>query len=525
MTFNVIDSYGYATSPTTFARIVDAAGSDAANFVHVDSSGNSYLCGYYASTTPRIIATSNSNVSVTVATLPAPSGSASDGFCSKFDSDGNYQYSILMRGTTLSEASYSATTDSSNNLYVIGTPIGQSNIAIVSNSNVTTTLSNIFVNTTNYVACASKFSPTGTYLYSLVVYGGGNNFGISGTCDVDGNIYLCGTLGTLGGTIAYYSNSNVQTVLGTISSGGGGACKFNSSGAYQGSIIILGGIGMNGISSDIDKNVYVGGYVAEGSTVTVSVLSSSNVLTIVGSFSITTQSAVACKFDPSLSYQYSLLFSKNGTFIPTTRVYSIACDSAKNVYIGGAYVGVGNTSIRYIPPSNAITTVGLLTCRSNDFTDAFLSKFNSSGTYQYSYSVNNVTYGESINGVKCDSFDNVYFAGSAIANSNISYISNANVTTNVATLSSLTAAFCSKINSSGTYQYSLGIYRGLETFGNSVSTDYYGNMYLAGYYSAQSNIYFISSSNVISSNLGYLPTPPIGGYAAYMVKVTADGTY
>lgn len=522
MTFNVIDSYGYATSPTTFARIVDAAGSDAANFVHVDSSGNSYLCGYYASTTPRIITTSNSNVSVTVATLPAPSGTASDGFCSKFDSNGNYQYSILMRGTTLGEASYSATTDSSNNLYVIGTAVGQSNIAIVSNSNVMTTLSNIFVNTTYYVACASKFSPTGTYLYSLVVYHvGGNNFGTSGTCDVDGNVYLCGTLG---GSIAYYSNSNVQTVIGTISPGGGGACKFNSSGAYQGSIIISGV--MSNISSDIDKNVYVGGYAAEGSTVTVSVLSSSNVSTTVGSFSITTQSGIACKFDPSLSYQYSLLFSKNGTSIPTTtRVYSIACDSAKNVYVGGAYVGVGNTSIRYIAPSNVITTVGLLTCQSNDFTDAFLSKFNSSGTYQYSYSVSNVFYGESINGVKCDSFDNVYFAGSAIANSNISYISNANVTTNVATLPSLTAAFCSKINSSGTYQYSLGIYRGSETFGNSVSTDYYGNMYLAGYYSAQSNIYFINNSNVFSSNLGYLPTPPVGGYAAYMVKVTANGTY
>jgi len=523
MTFNVIDSYGYASSPTTFARIVDAAGSDAANFVHVDSIGNSYLCGYYVSTTPRIITTSNSNVSVTVATLPAPSGTVSDGFCSKFDSDGNYQYSILMRSAG-SESVYSATTDSSNNLYVIGTAIGQSNIAIVSNSNVMTTLSNIFVNTTYYVACASKFSSTGTYLYSLVVYHvGGDNYGVSGTCDVDGNVYLCGN--NLGGSIAYYSNSNVQTVIGTISSGGGGACKFNSSGAYQGSIIISGGNGMNGISSDIDKNVYVGGYAPGGSTVTVSVLSSSNVSTTVGSFSITTQSGIVCKFNPSLSYQYSLLFSKNGTFTPTTRVYSIACDSAKNVYVGGAYVGVGNTSIRYISPSNVITTVGLLTCQSNDFTDAFLSKFNSSGTYQYSYSVSNVFYSELISGVKCDSFDNVYFAGSAIANSNISYISNANVTTNVATLSSLTAAFCSKINSSGTYQYSLGIYRGNETFGNSVSTDYYGNMYLAGYYSAQSNIYFINNSNVFSSNLGYLPAPPIGGYAAYMVKVTANGTY
>lgn len=531
MTFNVIDSYGYGTSQTTFARIVDATSTDVAYYVHVDSSGNSYLCGVYAGTTPQIIATSNSNVNTVVATLPTPSGS--DGFCSKFDTDGNYQYSILIRGTTSSEVSYSACTDSNNNLYVIGTPIGQSNIAIVSNSNVMTTLSNIFVNTTNYVACASKFSSTGTYLYSLVVYtaGGADVFGLGGTCDLDGNIYLCGFINSPSANISYYSNTNVQTVVGTFSASASGfASKFNSSGAYQGTCRVTGStnqVRLQCATSDSDKNVYFGGYI-EGTNTTIATISSSNVTTTVGFFSGLNPSAILCKFSPTLTYQYSIVFTENGNVTPTTQVTALDCDSLQNVYAGGIYAGTGNTtSIRYISPSNVLTTMGLLTAGSNTLPDGFATKFNSAGTYQYSVTVNTSSQNEAIQGINCDSFDNVYFAGVARSvSANISFVSNANVISNVGTLPAYAGAFSSKINTSGTYQYSLGLYSqsGSDSIGYSVSTDYYGNMYLAGQsqIGPTANIYSINSSNVIS-NVGKFTN--LNSFGAFVIKANANGNY
>jgi hypothetical protein len=182
-----------------------------------------------------------------------------------------------------------------------------------------------------------------------------------------------------------------------------------------------------------------------------------------------------------------------------------------------------NPLIRYVNSSNVTTTIATLPVPIS-VTSIVVSKFNSTGTYQYSRIID--SGGETITGVTCDPSDIMYVSGSYVGTTaNIIYVNSSNVSSIISKLPTVSngAAFVSKFDSVGTYQYSRIVDSTGSDSGNGVSCDSTGNMYLAGTYNLTPTIKAVNSSNV-STNIGTLPASA-GSSAAFLVKFDPDGNY
>jgi hypothetical protein len=192
------------------------------------------------------------------------------------------------------------------------------------------------------------------------------------------------------------------------------------------------------------------------------------------------------------------------------------------MYFSGVYDGTSTgTIIRAVNSSNVASTVGTLPVTNGDA--AFLCKFDSSGTYQYSRLVDSASGEDSATDIACDSSRNVYIILTRNGSTNIRSVSNSNVVTTVGTLPTGFASVACKFDSNGTYQYSRMVAGGNNSVGG-ISCDSFNNMYFACTYSGAglSNILSVNSSN-IASNVGTLPISSTS--SALVCKFDSGGTY
>ena len=211
--------------------------------------------------------------------------------------------------------------------------------------------------------------------------------------------------------------------------------KFNSTGSYQYSRIIdSGGADTGyGVTCDTSENMYISG--EYNGTPTIKNQGGTSLGTLPASSSI---AGFACKFDSTGTYQYARIIDGTGFEVG----FSMACDSANNMYLAGSYQGTPTIK------NQAGTTLGTFPTDAGTRA-AFLSKFDSSGTYKYTRTVD--TAGEDrTRSVACDTTDNVYIAGQYLGTPTIKNQIGASMgTLPVSTTNA--GAFLVKFNSDGAY--------------------------------------------------------------------------
>jgi PKD repeat protein len=402
--------------------------------VTTDGSGNVYLTGRAGGLFPTTSGAYQSSFG----------RGFNDAFLSKFTTSGSLSWSTYLGGNNFDRGN-SVTTDGSGNVYVTG----YADIGFPTTSGA---YQQSFSGGT-YDAFLSKFTSGGSLSWSTFLGGSSDDIGGSVTTDNSGYLYVTG-----------YASSGFPTTNGTYQQFYGGGSddaflsKFNSSGSLSWSTY-LGGSNFDqgkAVTTDGSGNVYVTG---EADT---------TFPTTSGAYQQSFEGggdAFLSKFTNSGSLSWSTYLGGPGS----DQGNSISVNSSGNVYVtGNAQFGFPTTSGAYQDSFG----------RGYGFrgSDAFLSKFNSSGSLNWSTLLGggDEDYG---NGVTTDNSGNVYVTGETE--------STAFPTTIGAYKTSYSGgfgdAFLSKFNSSGSLSWSTFLGGSSKEEGNSVTTDRNANVFISGF--------------------------------------------
>ncbi len=426
------------------------------------------------------------------------------------------QWAVSAGGTN-TEFAYSICADQSGNSYVTG--------YFVNSISFGSTTLNAYA-AGNYCIYIAKYNSAGTFQWAVRC---GNNNGTSTSmargirCDASGNVYVTGTWGfnAIFGTDSVYSNYGSNVFV----------SKLNSSGVWQWTLTGIGQVA-RGIALDGSGNCYVTGsydnFATFGSTTlntagstdiyiakcnssgwlwaqsaggsggdvgtSIAVDASSNVY-ISGSFSSTANFGSASVSSNGGNDIYVAKYNSSGTFqwvqsaggAGSDISQSIAVDGSGNLYISGQFANTVNFG------SNSISSYSGL--------DAFVVKYNSSGTAQWAIAADNSSGGTASGfGVACDGSGVVYVCGG--------YTSAISFGSNTLTSSGATDVFEIRLTTSGTVL-------GAVSFGGSGSDNAYAididpssNQFIGGYFN---NTAYFGSTQLTSA----------GGNDVFVTKIAA----
>ncbi|MDZ4182448.1 MAG: PKD domain-containing protein [Candidatus Cloacimonadaceae bacterium] len=327
------------------------SGIDIGNSIAVDSFGNCFVTGTF-----------QSNAGFGSNTLYGSGGD--DIFIAKLSTDGNWLWSIEAGGSG-DDSGKSIALDAANNCYITGSFNGTAFFSALSVDSMGST--DVFV---------AKASPTGTWLqaYSAGGMTGDTAWGIN--LDSSGNCYVTGSF-------AISANFGSHTVISDGSIVDVFVAKLSPDGIWQWAT--RGG----GVSNDVGlaivvddaANCYVTGRFAGNAT-----FGSTN-LTAAGGTDI-----FVAKLNSDGAWQWAVRAGGGGTDIP----YSIAHGVGGDVYITGYYNGIADFG------STNISSAGGL--------DVFLAKLDGAGEWQWAVSAGGAG-GDYANGVAIDSNGNCLVVG------------------------------------------------------------------------------------------------------------------
>ncbi|MEI6887306.1 MAG: SBBP repeat-containing protein [bacterium] len=189
---------------------------------------------------------------------------------------------------------------------------------------------------------------------------------------------------------------------------------------------------------------------------------------------------------------------------------SIAVDANGNIYISGSFVGI---DIDFDPGPGESLYSSL-----DEFTlSSYLTKFDSSGAYVYTYAINSASSG---NGVTPDSLGNVYLAGTFLGE-NIDLDPTIGEDLHTSFSLDVSDMFLTKISSDGSYLWT-------ETYGSilndySVTVDVNGFVYVAGTIYSASTDAFVSKYASDGSLIWTRTWGGINDDFAYSVKTDSSG--
>jgi len=324
------------TSDWSGIKQLGAANKDTTtNSVATDSSGNVYVAGY---------TTGGLNGNTVTGTT--------DAVLAKYSSSGTLQYVKQLGVVSKDAVGNAVATDSSGNIYVVGsTNAGLS-------GNTLTGSSDLFVakyNSSGALQYVKQLGVASAYTYAYAV-----------ATDTTGNVYVTGS--TRGGL-------NGNTITGSSDLF---VAKYNSSGALQ-YVKQLGAASTYtvaySITTDANSNVYVAGYTMGGL----------NGNTLTGS----TDFFVA-KYDTNGTLSYVKQLGATGSSVVGN---SVAADSNGDIYVVGT------------------TSGGLNGNTLNGSSDLFVAKYTSSGAFQYVKQLGVATASTAAYSVATDSSNNVYVTG------------------------------------------------------------------------------------------------------------------
>jgi hypothetical protein len=403
------------------------SGSDFSLSSVTDASGNVYLSGQ----------TESINNIASGGYQNSFSGYVHDAFLVKFNSNGVRQWATYYGGNNQSDGN-SCAIDDLGNVYLCGSTSATSNIAYLGHQNT--------YNGTGGDAFLVKFNSNGIRQWGTYFGDIGIDEGASCVTDPFGNVYLSG-----------WTQSTANIAMGGHQNTFGGGqfdaflAKFNDTGVLQWSTYYGGSESERGIScaSDNSGNIFLSGNTASYTGI------SSNGFQNIYAGSV---DAFLSKFDTNGSLVWSTYFGGTGSESGEKCVVN----SSGDVYLAG-----NTASTSYTPFDGHQTIYG-----GNG--DAFLAKFDNAGSFQWA-----TYYGGSEwdRGYACavDDFGFVYLGGVTESPNNISHLGHQNIH------GGIQDAFLVQFNSSGVRQWATYYGGSGYDYGQSCSTDSFGNVYLSGY--------------------------------------------
>lgn len=240
--------------------------------------------------------------------------------------------------------------------------------------------------------------------------------------------------------------------------------KFNSAGVRKWSTYYGGAASdyVYGVACDPLGRVYICGYTNSTS----GIASSGAYQTTLGTTG-SGQDAFLVKFDTSGARQWATYYGGTATDQGT----GVACDAVGNVYLTG-----------YTQSTASIATTGAFQASLGGSQDAFVAKFNSTGTRLWATYFGGTDVDQGLT-ITCDTFRNVFLAGYTQSS------------TGIATTGSYQAiigggqdGFVAKFDSTGAQQWASYLGGSGTDRANSINCDAANNVYLAGYASSTAGI-------------------------------------
>jgi len=331
---------------TGWARTWGGSNYEEGRNVATDSFGNVYVTGIFRGTTDF-----DPGDGVDERTS---SDSSFDVYLVKYNTDGEYQWARAWGGPN-EDVSYGIATDSSGNIYVSGGFTGTVDFDPGEGTNNKSTKTPYYSDP--YV---TKFDSAGSHLWARSWGGASNDFSLNVNTDNSDNVYVVGWFGSTsadfnpdGGDVQY-SNGSWDVFL----------SKFDSEGSYQWARTWGGGSGDMGYAVSIDNtgDIYVTGWFNE--TVDFDPGSGTDERTSNGYWD-----AYLSKLDSAGDYVWAVTWGDAEQDIG----YDTSVDNSGNVYVSGAFSG----TVDFDPGT------GILNQTSKGSNDAYLSKFDSSGAFQW----------------------------------------------------------------------------------------------------------------------------------------------
>ncbi len=297
--------------------------------VSADGLGNVYISGY------------------TAGSLGGPSAGFNDAFVSKYDAAGNFQWTQQL-GTVTDDRSYGVSADSLGNVYISGLTGGSLGGPNAGGAD----------------AFVSKYDAAGTLQWSRQLGTSSTDVSFGVSADGLGNVYISGyTNGSLGGPFAGANDAFVS--------------KYNAAGTFQWTRQ-LGNSSIDessGVSADDLGNVYISG-ITSGS--------------LGAPFAGGSWDVFVSKYDAAGNFQWT---QQLGTVTDDVS-NGVSADGLGNVYISGYTRGsLGGPNAGGPIPN-----------------DAFVSKCDAAGNLQWTRQLGTTSYDESY-GVTADGLGNVYLSG------------------------------------------------------------------------------------------------------------------
>jgi Beta-propeller repeat len=292
---------------------------------------------------------------------------------------------VLTLGSYGSDSAYSVAVDSIGNLYVAGTFEGTVDFDPGPNiSNLTAS--------TNLAAFIVKFNSAGQYIWAKQFGGSVIEDGPSVAVDPNGSIYFAGYFkGTVdfdpGPGVAFLTSvasTYSDIVVVALSSSGDyvWSKQFGSSGEDRGSTIAV----------DTSGNLYVSGY-------------------FMGTADFDSGPGTAILASEGHSDIFLFKLSSSGNLVWAKQFggsnfdggYAVAVDTSGNVYVSGYFMGTAD----FDPGPNAVY---LASPGPNGYTDSFVVKLNSEGTFSWARQIGS-SLDDEARSIAVDSTGNVYVVG------------------------------------------------------------------------------------------------------------------
>ncbi|MBK6410189.1 MAG: SBBP repeat-containing protein [Flavobacteriales bacterium] len=440
-----------------WATYYGSGNDDAAYSTAVDGSGNVYLAGQ-----------TKSSGSIASGGHQNTIGGNYDAFLVKFDASGVRLWATYYGGG-LEDGGYSCAVDGSGNVYLAG--YTKSTTAIASGGHQGTLGG-------DQDAFLVKFNASGVRQWGTYYGGTAYEFGACCTVDGSGNVYLAGSTSS---STAIASGGHQNTYNGNYDAF---LVKFDPAGVRQWGTYYGGTNGENGNACAVDGSGNV--YLAGQTNSTGSIAASGHQ----GSFGGGTGDGFLVKFNSSGTQQWGTYYGGAGNDFG----HACAADGSGNVYLAGEATS-----------TTAIASGGLQNTKGGGI-DAFLVKFNTSGTRQWG-----TYYGGTASdmGRSCavDGLGSVFLVGQTASTGGIANGGYQNM------LGGGTDAFLVKLTAGGSREWSTYYGGSGAESGLSGAVDTNGNIHFAGY---------TNSSGAIAAS-GHQNT--FGGvYDGFLAKFTSSSS-
>lgn len=330
-------------------------------------------------------------------------------------------------------------------------------------------------------ACNTTFIIDPTLVWGTY-YGGALSDNSSAVqTDPAGNVFIAGSTfsATDIATAGAYQTSLASNIDGFLA-------KFGSSGILLWATYYGGGNTdeCHSVTTDLEGNVFISGYTYSNAGIATA-----------GAYQTThggNTDAFLAKFDGSGAIKWATYFGGNGS----ESNYSLATDDSGDVLLSG-----------YTSSSTGIATAGAYQPAIGGGNDGFLAKFDSTGSLSWATYFGG-TSGEQIYGVCTGPSEDIYISGYTYS------------TSGIATAGAWQIApgggedgFLAKFDSSGVLQWSTYYGGSADDYGNSISADTSGHIYLAGTTYSSSGI---ATAGAWQDTLG-------GDFDAFLARFDSSG--